>query len=158
MQEYDFDVEHVDGELNVVADALSRSVLKRSREDEEVVSGDPSASEYSVPLVADKLTTFVERNTVDIEEPDPVIATLICAFENVRMSEDIRKLIGTVHNAEIGHHGVRRTLDLLRPRRWKNMQEHVAIFLSECPICQKQSERDIRAPGVPFTLSSTKPQ
>jgi hypothetical protein len=72
------------------------------------------------------------------------------------MSTDIRQTISTVHNDEVGHHGLRH---LLRPKRRKNMQEHVAIFvISECLICQKQRERDIRMEGEPFTLSSVKPR
>jgi hypothetical protein len=44
-----------------------------------------------------------------------------------------------VHNETVGHHGVERTLDILKAEgvQWKGMKGQVEHFIKECLICQK---------------------
>jgi hypothetical protein len=73
MQKFNCAIQHVPGTENVVADALSRSVLKRVEDSEVKDSEGQSSGAYSVPVVAEKRTTFVGRDNIDTVEPDPVI-------------------------------------------------------------------------------------
>ena len=83
LQEYDFDIKHIAGKSNVVADALSRC---------------------HVTIVLPHQATIMK-----------------------------------VHNATVGHRGVRLTEALLREggEEWPSMREDIDAFIKACPTCQK---------------------
>jgi RNase H-like domain found in reverse transcriptase/Reverse transcriptase (RNA-dependent DNA polymerase)/Integrase zinc binding domain len=75
-------------------------------------------------------------------------------------SLDSVEILGRIHNTTVGHHGINRTLDILKESgvSWKNMSAEVSKFIKNCPICQKvkpqrQSEYDLEV----HTLSSDYP-
>ena len=77
IQEYDFDLEYIEGEKNVVADGFSRLL--------------------------------------------PISVEIVCVLKGLKIPDDKYKLLGQVHNTNVGHHGLDRMLQKLRSQghEWK---------------------------------------
>jgi hypothetical protein len=54
-------------------------------------------------------------------------------------SLDSAEILNRIHNTTVGHHGINRTLDILKESgvMWRNMSQDVSKFIKNCPICQK---------------------
>jgi transposase InsO family protein len=117
IQEYDFDIEYLPGEKNVVADNFSR--------------------------------------LCDIENPDETL----CTFSELRIPDREYRLISKVHNSNVGHHGVERTIDKLHKlgHTWTHLREHVRKFIRQCPCCQLMSHVKIPIKTHPFTRATYLP-
>jgi hypothetical protein len=123
LQDYDFDIHHVPGEENIVADALSRFV--------------ESAGPESQPLMM--LSALDTRKR--------------------KLSETAKRAIREVHCSEVGHHGVDRTMHLLKlqGKKWNGMKSDVRYYIHNCDICQRLDFRKPNVVGERFTLSAEKP-
>jgi len=119
ISQFNFDIEYIKGELNDVADSLSRL-----------------CTIYNKPI-----------------EP-----------ENHHIPSHVYKLISMQHNSTVGHMGVEKTYERVKQYMQHNnvtfergMEQHVRNFVSRCPICQKNSDRDDKINIKPFTSITLKP-
>lgn len=152
LQEYDFDVQHIPGVDNVVADALSR--LKCDHP--------PSPSSALPSSVAPSSSPPGKTTPQEGEDgcvPDvSALALAVSVSSSIRNSEDVLPLepLHQVHNAIIGHHGVDRTLKLLElagsPLRYTRQQ--VSDFISHCLVCQSSSSNPTPSLHLSVTNSS----
>jgi len=108
IQEYDFDVQHIAGVENVVADSFSRLV-----------------EATKVPL-ADVLA--LRKRKGGGKSTDNV-------FEDLRLSDEAYDNISRVHNSWMGHRGVEATMKLLQGEglTWHGMRKDIAAFVKQCP-------------------------
>ena len=115
IQEYDFDLEYIEGEKNVVADGFSRLL--------------------------------------------PISVETLCVLKGLKIPDDKYKLLGQVHNTNVGHHGLDRMLKKLRSQgnEWKEMRDHARKFIDNCPCCQKMNNLKVSIKTHPFNLSTTRP-
>ena len=115
IQEYDFDLEYIEGEKNVVADGFSRLL--------------------------------------------PISVETLCVLKGLKIPDDKYKLLGQVHNTNVGHHGLDRMLKKLRSQgnEWKEMRDHARKFIDNCPCCQKMNNLRVSIKTHPFNLSTTRP-
>eukprot|EP01038_Epipyxis_sp_PR26KG_P017770 gene17770-24783_t len=131
LQDYNYTFEHVAGVDNIVADALSRLVG---------VEPDLSVSNPTAQPIVEHLAGGLK--------------------EQFTIPTDKWEMIIRAHSALAGHYGVDETtlrkLDLLN-LKWRGRREHVKEFLRQCPICQKQSERNHHIYTEPYTLSTHRP-
>jgi hypothetical protein len=142
LQQYDFDIEHIAGVKNEVADSFSR-----------LVSLQPSS---------EKVEGY-ERLTVPVAHALGVLSVPQKGkLSPYYIPDSEYKKIRKVHNSLEGHHGVERTLkkldDTFKERgTWLHRREHVKRFIQSCPCCQKMSH--IRVPILThrFTTSSYTP-
>ncbi len=67
--------------------------------------------------------------------------------------------ISEVHNAEVGHHGLQRTIQLLdeQGKNWKNRTNDVKYFISHCLWCQKSDFRHPKVHTDPFFTEASRP-
>ncbi len=140
LMEYDFEVEHIAGEDNIVADSLSRLSM--------LIENDISGAVHSSHL------STVHKAV----EGGLCLVTKSKVREAASISEDKRNRIWGVHNAFVGHHGVNRTVDLLKEMgaSWDNMKEDVEAFIRACPNCAAvRSGRHLR--GKSFRVYSEAP-
>ena len=123
LQELDFEIRYVKGKDNVVADAMSRLCPNLQ---ELVIKSPP-----------------VDTGTEPYNLPGPYCG----ALEVVpNMTDDQREAINMCHNRFVGHGGVDRTVNklLTLPLKWKEMRQHVHMFIQQCACCQKMNA--IRVP------------
>ena len=83
--------------------------------------------------------------------------------------EDLTETINEVHNDTIGHHGINRTITLVKesPRIRAAINQDSTLlarirnsatrYIRACPCCQKMDMGKIRSKAKPFTLSSYHP-
>lgn len=89
----------------------------------------------------------------------PITEETLCVLKEMRIPEDKYKVLSQFHNTHVGHHGVDRTLQLLRAHghQWEYIREHVKKFISKCPCCQKMSPLKVAIQTRPYSLSAAKP-
>ena len=114
VQIFNFDISHIAGKDNIVADHLSRLIETGPKNE------------------------------------------LLLALADLPIPNLRYEALKAVHNGEVGHNGVERTLALLDAKglRWRGRRVHTRKFIKECPCCQKFDERRIANKAHPFTLSS----
>jgi len=128
IQEYDFDIEHIDGVRNIAADAFSRIV------------------------------------ELDNEQLNALDTDIISAISSDTIPRDKYKLIATVHNSIVGHHGLERTVAKLKSKlstnmiqEWTYMRQQIKSFIKKCPCCQKMSVIKTPINTLKYTLSTYAP-
>ena len=89
----------------------------------------------------------------------PISVEVLCILKGIKLPQDKYKILSSVHNTVVGHHGVERMLTKLRTLKheWKEMREHARIFIDNCPCCQKMSNIRVSIKTHPFKLATTKP-
>ena len=149
LMEYDFVIEHIAGEDNIVADAISRCVddmdqpLEKRRRVEAV-----QMRRLRLSMDGDDKTT---------SRPSQVLARLHVPPEILNLSNEVFNKIKHFHNELVGHGGVKRTLQLLHQNgeQWQGMQKDVKNFITQCPCCQKNRMTPFTGSLSKYTLSVT---
>ena len=133
MQELHFTVVFVPGTSNALADALSRLC--------------PNLTEIALPF------RTIELELLSTSSSSFTVSALT-AIEPA--SDDQLEYIQMCHNAFVGHNGVDRTLTRLYSLQqvWKNMKQHVRMFIQNCPCCQKLSAKDPKINASHFATSN----
>ena len=143
LMEYNFDIEHVPGVNNQVADSFSRLLLLKSKK--------KKLRDYSCLTV-----------------PVAHVLAVLAIPENGKLSpfkipQKFHEIIGKCHNSSVGHFGVDLTIKKIHQNfkgeggRWRLQREHVKAFIKKCPCCQKMSQ--LRTPILTqrFTTSTYTP-
>ena len=112
-----------------------------------------------------------ERHTVI----SPIMSSLLCPLQGHPLAEheqaaslptNIQEILQSVHNAEVGHGGVERTLDLIQQLRTKNQhlteildnwhtkRADTKRFVKQCPVCQKIKSHQLRKYTPHYVLST----
>lgn len=138
IQEFDFMVEHIPGEDNLIADALSRQ---------------PSFEKLSVQ-------DEPQGGAVLRTEADTVVTCMPMEVYERRIPMEVYKVISKHHNSVVGHHGVHRTMAMMQANGHTDI-EHLKVwvtkFVKQCPLCQKLSERVHLMNTKPFVTSVSEP-
>jgi hypothetical protein len=199
LQAFDYEVEHIKGINNVVADGLSRlcpdertplgmtkspNSLKEtgsSKESNEDTRGIKKGEKERVELL--ELTYLDMMDALSL--PRLLISQRISEYtkytEQIELwnlsvlvtqplsDTEIYDRINGSHNDLVGHHGVNRTMELVKssPRikqAIKNqgavvlkLRQKVKKFIRSCPCCQKMNMDKIKSKAKPFTLSTFNP-
>lgn len=150
VQEYDFEVSHVPGELNEFADKMSRNEAAKVMEEEP---DDYTVTDLNTMYLGEEAQVtdlaslplqenlFARKEAEGLKEAKQPIAHL-CAFDGTSSTEQ-QKLIALAHNATVGHQGVEPTLGKLRKmgHKWKYMRPMVEQYVRRCDLCQKNDNR-----------------
>ena len=169
IQEYDFNIEHIAGVKNVVADTFSRLCpLPKPQSDltpSDVTTSDEFIHGMQELNLEDEFATLYEEAddmydgiqqcwALDEEE---IPASETTPGRYVSLTQAVYDQIKLAHNAEVGHGGVKRTLDKLKRLHadFPNKEKSVQKFIKDCPYCQKTSQRKVATTTLPFTIAST---
>ena len=149
LMEYDFEIEHIAGVDNIVADVISRCVdnLEDPPEKRRRVN--------SARMCRLRLNIYDDADTAC--RPSQVLARLHTPPEVLHLSDEVFNKIRHYHNELVGHGGIRKTLELLTAngQTWRNMMKDVKNFLKQCPCCQKNRMTPFRGDVRKYTLSTT---
>ena len=149
LQQYDFEIEYIEGEKNVVADCMSRLCPDSDDSNESIteVTSTVKADEGIAMLdtICEIITLFDEDNEL-----------LVLDEDEISIPQDKYAHIESVHNALVGHNGVNRTMHKLNRKgiRFPKMRMWVKQFIQMCPFCQKMEYKRLKAKVVPFTLAT----
>lgn len=154
LMEYSFNLVHVPGVDNDIADYMSRN--SAATEDDITQNTAPvgTAAQYLSRIS----NAPMDENYDDADDRD---FNFLRSQQNtfVTIPDDKYELIKAVHNGVTGHHGVERTLELLQKQghKWKYMRGHVKKFLQECDCCQKMNVREYPISTKPYTTGGFLP-
>ena len=131
IQEYDFDIEHIPGKSNIVADNLSRLCQFPIKENETNIEED---------IVMGLLNEFVI--------PRPMYQIIAKCHNSIighhgvaRTYEKVKVYLASQQKGE----------------PWTHMREHIRVFIKRCPCCQKMSRLKIPIHTNPFTTATYYP-
>jgi hypothetical protein len=153
MQEFDFTIEHIAGEKNVVADGLSRLLEVDNDSINILLDVDVYNSKIQndeIPVINDDVDDFLNVIS-DVQDSNTIL--------DIDIPDDKYQLIKEAHNALTGHQGVDKTLEKLKSlgHIWKYMRNHIKMFIRKCPFCQKSSFSKSKNYTEGYTLSSFNP-
>lgn len=146
--EFDFEVEHIAGEKNIVADGLSRFIPDTCVEEAraEIASVLREAGRAVSPGVVDPPTEEERRS------------------RRLEVSEELRQVLHEAHSDLVGHFGVQETMRKVQRKLSaagkpfpKNLHAIVKQHVRSCPCCQITDPRHWKTHVRPFTLASYEP-
>jgi hypothetical protein len=75
------------------------------------------------------------------------------------ISDDVRKLFKEVHGGLCGHHGIGRTVRMLKSlgHEWNGMESDVKDLIKDCTICAKMKNAATPFTAVPGSIMSCRP-
>ncbi len=187
LQSYDFDIEHIAGKDNEVADGFSRLCndvnengkrgSKRAFTDSkrgEENSSDPIGlinllevlNFTESPCVIPKVFIALQSNHFEVHME--LFAMTVMQYETLS-DKQIQDHIGSIHNDVAGHFLLNKTLDRLRnipavsealnkePLLGRGLRARCRRFINDCPTCQKHTFERVVNSAVPFTVSDYSP-
>ena len=151
IQQFNFDVEHIPGPDNIVADLYSR--LNRLPETESP-NTPVSATLATLAAVVPDPPWLAALNTTRLEPPTSVVSS-----EQPLLSQDKHELISQVHDHVRGHAGVDKTLQRLHDQKktWPGMRQDITRFIKQCPACQFMKDTGVPIAIKPFNLTVFNP-
>ena len=120
MQEYMFDIEHIPGVKNIIADGFSRFCAFPTRDSDQQESS---------------------------KEQDTFLAPILDGY---KLDSETYKRISSVHNSMVGHFGVEKTYGRCKSCKerwgvWDHMREDIKFFRKHnCSCCQKMNVLQIQ--------------
>ena len=149
IQEYSFTIEHVPGEMNTVADRMSRNTAAMELPEEDGVG------RVELPGLGVNLSDWGK-----LKNTEPALEGTVDYCNGLRncfvIPEKEHSLIRAVHNEVSGHHGVETTLKKLAERGdiTPMMRAYVKKYIRECDLCQKNAYHVVKNDVEPYTTGS----
>ena len=134
LSEFNYTLEHIPGNTNIVADMMSR------------------APHNPIPEIRKELE---ENTSLTVKQR----ANFFAIIHNIDIPNDRYRILEMFHNAQVGHHGYERTITMLQQQghEWIYMRSHVKKFLRECPVCQKMNPSIPENSAIRFTTAAYEP-
>jgi transposase InsO family protein len=164
IQQFDFNVEHIPGPDNIVADLYSR-LCAVTTNDYGIGNNDIDDEEKYLEEIREEMEKREQR-------PSSFLAALHHRFRPAPATRIERPMDMTVYNwlkkchgheSLHGHRGVEATLTLLKAtvppaEHWVGMRRDARDFVKQCPCCQfMQSSKTLIATTAPYNVSVRAP-
>ena len=164
IQQFDFDVEHIPGPDNIVADLYSR-LCSVTTNDYSIDKDNVDDEEKFLENIREKMETSEQRPSSFLaalhNRFKPAPATRIERPMDTKVYNWLKKCHG--HESLHGHRGVDATLTLLKAsvppaEHWTGMRKDARDFVKQCPCCQfMQSSKTLIATTAPYNVSVRAP-
>jgi hypothetical protein len=164
IQEFDFDIEHIAGPTNIVADALSRHVHNNIQQGEDTqvyLQAQLSALEIPEMPIHDYIKNIRNDNDLPEDAELNLIPRDVLDYYDYKVhhiTQDKYKIISACHQTPspnapqrvglLGHGGIEITMrkihqyleaypELYPLDGWPKLRQDVTSFVRQCPCCQK---------------------
>ena len=161
MQQYRCDVEHIAGNDNFIADALSRLIGAAPALEEHVLCV------LEIEEKIEEVTGMIDGILARLDLPAQDAELVAVNYDEVHIPQAVYVLLQKHHNAADGHFGVKTTIQKLNDLESAQLQrlhvnqsqlrKYVAKFIYNCPTCQKLRHLREKVKTLPFTLSANQP-
>lgn len=182
IQQYNFEVRHIKGVDNNEADLFSR--IPRIDDNEasactpatEPALSQPREGSSATSARTSAVNVITTRSRINFDERAAIMATADAGEPNIRdvpleieIDNDVpllelsiqekRDLLKRFHGSLSGHHGINRTVNMLRSagHNWLYMRGDVHKFVSQCGVCQVVNPIHSVISTPKFTTSTTAP-
>ena len=110
--------------------------------------------------IADAMSRLCRNNMIDSprEYSEDVIYTS-SIIEKFKLTPEQYRKIGKLHNSQVGHFGLERTLKRFKDIKdiWVFQRQHIRYFIDHCPCCQKMNMLKLPIHAHHFTTSTYTP-
>ena len=175
VQDYNFDIAYLIGELNSVADSMSRFCPHEQPEETEINSltiyqllddirevNNTTNDTFYYTDTQERMAYYVtEGNILDFSE----LYSLVSDSRRPHLAEQIHKIISKCHNSQVGHFGVETTLTMIvdyltqnpevsRDLHWETKRQDIKTFIKKCPCCQKMNQKKLESYTNKYSTST----
>jgi hypothetical protein len=172
IQQFNFNVEHIPGQDNIVADLYSRLCTMRNGPKSTVSSEDWIDQNMEAEWQEIDWENTAEKKTCSPARSLAMLATTTTTrrvttkphTENVeKMTPKAKEIIEKFHGKLVGHGGVERTIKMIKDRItpsewWPTMRKDVRTHIHECAACQfMQPSKMLIATTAPYNMSVRAP-
>ena len=172
IQRYDFDIQHIPGRNNIVADAMSRFCDLP----EDTMADKITELNMLIPTDYKSYETDIrESNRIEDSDAFSLLPAEIVDIATIyTVPHEKFKLLSKVHKTGTadqkpdtvgltGHGGVELTIKRVKQlieaypefhqfKEWKNIRQDVTNFIRQCPCCQKMARLKMPIHTRPFTV------
>ena len=155
--EYDFDIEHIAGEDNIVADGLSRFVTDLGKDPAVGAKrSNDGTTLFPTPTILARLRIGYATMDDQVAAVSTTLARMHIPPDQLTLTPGVRAIIARYHSSVSGHHGVESTLTSMRNHHevWAHMARDVRRFIRQCPTCQKNRTIPFNGSTEAYTLST----
>ena len=124
IQQYDCDIKHIPGRMNIVADGFSRHIRDLREKREDSPEEEEKRSNWEVREEFSPTDYCSECSSETLSEHRLLV------MHNEDLPKEVIARIARVHNSKSGHHGVDRTLRKLRVLKdeWPHMRSYTSFY------------------------------
>ena len=97
---------------------------------------------------------------ITLNDPKNTVQQDLHALQQAVIPDNYRDIIAKAHNPTKSHFGIERTVTRIRyklKQDWKEIREHVRLFIKQCPHCKKMSYLKDPIHSIPFTTAAYVP-
>ncbi|KAK4474308.1 hypothetical protein MN116_000394 [Schistosoma mekongi] len=139
ISQFTSDIQHVKGEDNQAADALSRlemNIIQQSTVDFEILRDSQETDQELQNLLSTKCSSLKLKQLPSPKEDVLIYCDTTTAVPRPFVPKNMRRLIYNFHS--LSHPGVKSSTKLINARYiWPNLQKDVHKWVRECSACQQ---------------------
>lgn len=162
LQEYDFEIKHISGKLNIVTDSITRMEDSKNTNKNQIKVGvnilKRSTGIFSLAKVQDDQVNLTKIEKQRAQYKDNIYFKIVNTKELYLITKNLAlEIIKELHTT-LGHPGIRRTWLLFRENYIAKKDITIAkTIINVCKICQLAKDKNMHNLNKPKTIMAEKP-